>query len=164
MEPDIRGATTLRQQLAKHRNDSSCAVCHDKIDPAGFALENFDPIGGWRENYRTIGEGVRPKLKQAPFTYAWIRYRIGLPVDATGRTAGGDPFTDVRQFKRLIAQHESTIVRGLTRKLLTYAIGRRIGFADREYVEQIAENIEPKHNGFRSLIHEVVQSPLFQRP
>jgi uncharacterized protein DUF1588 len=53
LEPDIRGATTIREQLAKHRSIASCASCHARIDPAGNALESFDVIGGWRENYRT---------------------------------------------------------------------------------------------------------------
>src|SRR5207248_476227 len=57
VEPDIRGATTIRQQLAKHRALATCATCHAKIDPPGFALESFDVIGGWRENYRTSGRG-----------------------------------------------------------------------------------------------------------
>src|SRR5207302_7523111 len=57
IEPDIRGATTIREQLAKHRKIASCAACHAKIDPPGFALENFDVIGGWRDNYRSSGNG-----------------------------------------------------------------------------------------------------------
>ncbi len=57
LEPDIRGATTIREQLAKHRQIATCASCHRSIDPPGFALESFDVIGGWRENYRTIGNG-----------------------------------------------------------------------------------------------------------
>ena len=57
IEPDIRGATTIREQLAKHRTIASCASCHAKIDPPGFALESFDVIGGWREHYRTTGNG-----------------------------------------------------------------------------------------------------------
>ena len=57
IEPDMRGATTIREQLAKHRQVASCATCHAKIDPPGFALESFDVIGGWRENYRTTGNG-----------------------------------------------------------------------------------------------------------
>ena len=59
IEPDIRGATTIREQLAKHRQIASCANCHNKIDPPGFALESFDVIGGWREQYRTTGNGDR---------------------------------------------------------------------------------------------------------
>ena len=57
VEPDIRGATTIREQLAKHRQSAECASCHVKIDPPGFALESFDVIGGWRDHYRSVGEG-----------------------------------------------------------------------------------------------------------
>src|SRR4029079_17735374 len=68
IEPDIRGAKTIREQLAKHRNIESCAACHNKMDPLGLALESFDPIGGWRENYRILGAGVkiRPSTKREP--------------------------------------------------------------------------------------------------
>ncbi|MBC8291094.1 MAG: DUF1592 domain-containing protein, partial [Planctomycetes bacterium] len=72
VEPDIRGATNLREQLAKHRDSDSCAVCHRKIDPAGFALENFDVIGGWRDRDRTLGsKGKRPDFSRHPTTFAW---------------------------------------------------------------------------------------------
>ena len=64
--PDIRGATTIRQQLAKHRNVPACASCHAKIDPAGFALESFDVIGGWRENYRVVGGGKEQRPEGGP--------------------------------------------------------------------------------------------------
>src|SRR5207249_2590744 len=57
VEPDIRGATTIREQLGKHRAKAECASCHAKIDPPGFALENFDVIGGWRDHYRSVGKG-----------------------------------------------------------------------------------------------------------
>ncbi len=164
VEPDIRGATTLRQQLAKHRNVESCARCHNTIDPPGFALENFDPIGGWRDNYRTMGEGVRPGFSQSPFTYAWIRYRIGLPVDATGQTADHQPFRDIREFKRLLAHDRDQIASGLTEKLLTYALGRRVGFSDRPAVDRIVSNVRQQKYGFRALIHEIVQSEPFRRP
>ncbi len=164
VEPDIRGATTLREQLAKHRNVESCAVCHNKIDPPGFALENFDVIGGWRENYRTLGEGKRPGFSQHPITFAWIRYRIGLPVDATGHTPDGKSFQDIREFKKILLSDQRTIAIGLTKKLLTYSLGRRLGFSDRPEIERIVNNVARKHHGFRALIHEIVQSELFRRP
>ena len=164
VEPDIRGATTLREQLAKHRNITSCAVCHDKIDPAGFALENFDVIGGWRDHYRTLGEGQRPPFSRDPLTYAWVRYRMGLPVNAHGRTAAGEAFRDIREFKRLLLAKPQPIVRGLATKLSTYALGRQIGFSDRAAMERIAENVAENGHGLRTLIHEIVQSDLFRSP
>lgn len=164
IEPDTRGATTLREQLARHRDQESCAVCHDQIDPPGFALENFSAIGGWQDRYRTTGEGKRPEIRRAPFTFDYIRYKIGLPVDATGTTADGQPFKDVREFKRLLLSDKKPISNGLTRKILTYALGRRVGFSDRPAVERIVQQTAQKGYGFRSLIHEVVQSELFQQP
>ncbi|MBC8355905.1 MAG: DUF1592 domain-containing protein [Planctomycetes bacterium] len=164
VEPDIRGATTLREQLTKHRDVESCASCHDKIDPPGFALENFDPIGGWRDNYRTMREGRRPDFSQSPFTYAWIRYRIGLPVDASGTTPSGGTFDSIVAYKKLLAGQSRQITKGLTEKLLTYATGRELQFSDRAAVEQIVEHVSQKNYGFRALIHEVVESEIFKQP
>jgi len=164
VEPDTRGAVTIRQQLSKHRAIPSCAVCHNKIDPPGFALENFNAIGGWQDRYRTMGAGERPKIKRAPHTYGWVRYKIGLPVDASGITTDGQRFQDVRDFKAIILNNPDLIARGLTRKLLTYAIGREMGFSDRDEINQLVTNVADKNYGFRSLIHEIVQSDLFRRP
>lgn len=164
VEPDIRGATTLRLQLAKHRNVQSCAVCHVKIDPPGFALENFDVIGGWRDRYRTLGEGKRPGYSRAPFTHAWVRFRVGLPVDATGKTSDGNAFRDIREFKQILMRDREQIATGVTRKLLTYATGRVPGFSDRPAIRAIVERVSKKQYGYRSLIHEIVQSDTFRRP
>jgi hypothetical protein len=164
VEPDIRGSTTLREQLAGHRNVDSCAVCHKEIDPAGFALENFDVIGGWRDNYRTLGDGKRPGFAQHPTTFAWVRYRIGLPVDATGETSDGKSFRDIREFKKLLLNDQRQIAVGLTEKLVTYALGRRLGFSDRPSIDRIVANIAEDNYGFRSLVHEIVQSEMFLRP
>ena len=81
VEPDLTGATTLRQQLDKHRNDVSCASCHSKIDPAGFALESFDAIGGWRDRYRIpLGTDVVLEAKKerglASHLQAWLASRL----------------------------------------------------------------------------------------
>jgi hypothetical protein len=164
VEPDTRGATTLREQLARHRDQVSCAICHDKIDPPGFALECFDAIGGWQDHYRTMGDGKRPGIRRAPFTFRHIRYKIGLPVDASGKTADGIPFQEIREFKRLMLRRKQEIATGLTRKLLTYALGRRISFSDRPAVEKIVSKSGESGYGFRSLVHEIVQSDLFQQP
>ena len=164
VEPDARGALTLRQQLEKHRDQTSCAVCHDKIDPPGFALENFDAIGGWRDHYRTMGDGQRPALRRAPFTFNYVRYKIGQPVDASGETADQTTFQDVTDFKKWMLNEENAIATGLSRKLLTYGLGRRLGFADRAHVEQLVLSAKETSYKFRDLIHLVVQSKLFQQP
>ena len=86
VEPDIRGATTLRQQLERHRSLESCNGCHRVIDPPGFALESFDPIGGWRERFRSLGEG--DKVDDEVFGRK-VRYKLGQPVDAAGAFPDG---------------------------------------------------------------------------
>ena len=165
VEPDIRGATTIREQLARHRDIESCAACHRKIDPPGFALECFDPIGGFRSRYRTMAaDAPRPGVRQAPFTYAWVRYRVGPPVDASARMPDGRPIASVRDFKTILAGSPDQLTRNLARQLMTYALGRKIGFSDRSAVEAVVRQTRQQDYGFRSLVHAVVQSPAFQKP
>lgn len=165
VEPDIRGATTIREQLAKHRDAESCSFCHARIDPPGFALECFDPIGGFRTHYRTMSQDAeRPDIKQAPFTHAWVRYRIGQPVDSTSRLPDGSECVDVRDFKKHLVSDPAQLTRNLTRKLLTYSLGRRVGFTDRPVIEDIVDQVREENYGFRSLVHALIQSPAFQHP
>lgn len=157
VDPDIRGATTIRNQLAKHRQVESCATCHVKIDPPGFALENFDVIGGWRANYRSIGNGE-------PVTIAGrrMRYKNGPPVEAGDALPDGRRFQNIDEFKQLLLSDKDQLARALAVKLLTYAIGVPLTRADEMKVEAIVEAVRGKNYGFRSLVHEVVQSRLFQ--
>ncbi len=163
VEPDLTGATTLRQQLDKHRNDASCASCHSKIDPPGFALESFDAIGGWREQYRIPKDAaleldVKHK-EQWPATY-----KLGLPVDSTGQLPSGEAFENIRQFKALLGRDPDRVARCIAEKLLVYGLGRGLGFSDRETVETIVGKARAKNYGFRSLIQEVAASEAFVRP
>ncbi|HYE99562.1 MAG TPA: DUF1592 domain-containing protein [Planctomycetota bacterium] len=163
VEPDIRGTTTLREQLDKHRNVPSCAGCHDKIDPPGFALESFDVIGGAREWYRSLGAGKPvPKFADEAANVR-VRYKQGPPVDAAGRMPDGRTFKDIREFKALLLDDKDAIARGVASKLLTYGLGRGTGFSDRAEIDRIVASIKPSY-GFRSLVHAVVQSGLFRRP
>ncbi len=165
VEPDIRGATTIRDQLARHQEIESCGTCHAKIDPLGFGLESFDPIGGFRTHYRTTAEDARrPEIKQAPFTFEWVRYRIGHPVDAAVQLSNGRTIDTVTELKAELASQPDLIARNLTEKLLTYALGRRLGFSDRDTVEAIVRQSRQDDYRFRSLIHSLVQSPTFKKP
>jgi hypothetical protein len=158
VEPDIRGATTIRNQLAKHRQDPSCASCHVKIDPPGFALENFDVIGGYRERYRSIGEG-----DPAMVDGRRMRYRNGPPVEAADVLADGRTFQNIDEFKKLLLEDEDQLARALAEKLLTYATGAAPTTADQPEIENIVSEVRGKNYGFRSLVHEVVESPVFQQ-
>lgn len=159
IEPDTRGATTIREQLAKHRHSETCNRCHRDIDPPGFALESFDVVGGFRERYRSAGAGDPPK-KKLHGRNIW-EYKLGQPVDCSGQTSDGQAFADVREFKQLMLGQQSQIIRCITGKLLTYATGSGISFADRSEVDRIADKILQADSGLRTLIHEVVASQLF---
>jgi hypothetical protein len=159
VEPDIRGATTIRQQLEKHRNLESCNTCHAKMDPPGFALESFDVMGGWRERYRSesggeLAKGLAKSGQKFAFHYA-------LPVDATGELPDGRKFRDIREFKQLLLDNEKQLARNLARQFTIYATGAPIRFADRDEIEAILERASSSHYGVRSLIHELIQSELF---
>jgi hypothetical protein len=158
VEPDIRGATTIRNQLAKHRENETCATCHVKIDPPGFALENFDVIGGWRDHYRSVGNGEPVVLNGQR-----VRYLNGPAVDAADVLPDGRRFKNIDEFKQLLLADKDQLARALAAKLLSYATGAAPTTADKPEIERIVERIRDKNYGFRSLVHEVVQSQVFQR-
>ncbi len=167
VEPDIRGATTIREQLAKHRNQELCAVCHRRIDPPGFALEAFDPIGGHRDRYRSTparGQRVTSKVKVAVQKHHTItEVPLGLPVEQGDVTPDGQRFKDIVEYRRLLLREKETIVRNLAIRLTTYATGALPGRAGRPAIDAIVAESSKHGDGFRDLIHAVVQSPLFLR-
>ena len=160
VEPDIRGATTIREQLEKHRTQPTCNACHAKIDPAGFALENFDVFGGWRDKYRANGEGKKEVgygKNGQPFAF-----HLAMPVDASGELPGGGKFKNIRELKQLLLKDEKQIARNLTQQLMVYATGAAIRFGDRARIDDILTKTAPGNYGVRALIDEIVQSELFQ--
>jgi hypothetical protein len=159
IEPDIRGATTIREQLDKHRHTPACATCHTRIDPPGFALETYDPIGNWRTAYR-VTERTKAGIVDLPRNTGRQVY-YGPAVEQGGETAEGKAFKDIDDYKRILLVDKDQLARSLTQKLLIYATGGDIQFADREVVEQIVGRIRPRNYGFRDLIHEIVVSRVF---
>src|SRR5262249_13219916 len=159
LEPDIRGATTIRQQLDKHRTIAACASCHVHIDPPGFALENFDPIGGWRDYYRAPTP-TKAGVGNLPGYTGRSSYRRP-DVEKGGETHDGHKFENIDEYKKRLLADKDQLARNLTQKLLIYATGAEIQFADREVVEQIVARMRDKNYGFRTLVHEVVQSRVF---
>jgi hypothetical protein len=157
VEPDIRGATTIRDQLAKHRKEPTCASCHLLMDPPGFALENFDVVGGWRERYRSIGDGEPVTVDGRR-----MRYKHGPAVESADRLFDGRAFGNIDEFKALLASDPDQLSRALASKLVAYATGTPTTLADRQGIESIVESVRDKNYGFRSLVHEVVQSELFR--
>jgi Protein of unknown function (DUF1592)/Protein of unknown function (DUF1588)/Protein of unknown function (DUF1587)/Protein of unknown function (DUF1585)/Protein of unknown function (DUF1595)/Planctomycete cytochrome C len=161
VEPDIRGAKTIREQLEKHRNVESCNACHKLIDPPGFALEQFDILGAERTRYRATGDGGKPPVgwgkNGQPFAF-----HEALPVDASGALPTGQPFANVGEFKQLLLKDERAIARNVVQQLVAYGTGAAVRFGDRQRVEEILDRASASHYGMRSLIHALVQSSLFQ--
>ncbi len=145
-EPDTRGTTTVREQLARHRDQAVCASCHARIDPPGFALESFDVIGGWRDRYRAEKGDPAPTIFRG--RRVW-EYKLGPPVDASGELANGRTFHDIDEFKQWLMSRKDQVVRTLSRNLLTYATGAGVQFADREVVESILARIESQGAAIR---------------
>ena len=136
---DTRGAVTIRERLKLHRKNESCASCHAKIDPMGFAFENFDVVGRWRDRYRGVNE----------------------PIDTKATTTTGREIPDIVGFKEMLQEREPQIVRCLTEKMLTYATGRRLEATDRGEINRIIGDLGKKQNRLRDLVHLVVKSDLF---
>ncbi|MFN3151522.1 DUF1592 domain-containing protein [Bremerella sp.] len=159
IEPDTRGAVTVREQLAKHSQLESCASCHAAIDPPGFALENFDVMGRWRDHYRSIGEGEHVDVKVA---LRDVRYKRGLPVDASGVTQDGFPFHDIYQFRTYLCSQQEQLARNLTQRFLVFATGAGISFADRPIVEEILKQNSEAGYPIQSLLQDVILSETFR--
>jgi hypothetical protein len=158
VEPDIRGATTIRQQLDRHRTQESCSACHTKIDPPGFALENFDIFGGYRTNYRAI-DG---KTKDAGIGKNGQKFAFhqALPVEPFGQL-DKQKFAEIREFKAVVLRNERQIARNLVGQFTVFATGAPVGFADRPKVEALLDAAAPRGFGVRTLVHGLVSSDLF---
>lgn len=155
IEPDIRGASTIQEQLAKHRTIAQCAACHKKIDPYGMALENFDVIGGWREKYRALVPQpgrARPQLGD------------GKRVSAAGELPKLGEYRDFHEFRALLLRSEDLVYHNVAEKLAVYALGRSMTFADRDDLAQIVQDTRSSGGGLQTMIVRLVQSPLFVRP
>ena len=136
---DTRDAVTIRERLDLHRRNESCASCHSKIDPMGFAFENFDVVGRWRDRYRGVNE----------------------PIDTTSITTTGREIADIVDFKKMLKEREPRIVQCLTEKMLTHATGRRLEATDRGEINRIIRDLGKNQNRLRDLVHLVVKSDLF---
>jgi mono/diheme cytochrome c family protein len=129
---------SIRERLAQHRTNPSCNNCHSAIDPLGFALENFDVIGGWR----TIDES-------------------GKPVDATGTTLGGKNIQGLAGLRSLLLEDPEQFPRTVTEKLLAYALGRRVDYYDLPSVRKIVRDAAAQDYRWSALIVGIVNSPAF---
>jgi hypothetical protein len=145
IEPDVSGTTTIRERLAKHSTDRACAECHRKIDPLGFSLESFDPVGRWRVTYAKPKKGSAPKI------------------DTTGEFASGEKYQDFAGFRDILHERrEEMFTRHLIRSLLAYSTGRLMEPADEFAVDRIHDKVKQQGLGLRSLVVECLTSDVFR--
>ena len=140
LTPDVRGATTPRELLAAHTKDSTCAGCHKRIDPVGFVLENYDPVGRWRD--------VWPKSKKK--------------IDPSGVLPDGTKIKDVTELKAWLVENVDSFGLCLSEKLMTYATGRIPNYAERNELKSIVSLNIDREKGFQDLLLDLIQSKTFR--
>jgi Protein of unknown function (DUF1588)/Protein of unknown function (DUF1585)/Protein of unknown function (DUF1592) len=138
-EQKVLTAATVRLRMEQHRAKASCAVCHSKLDPLGFGLENFDAIGGWRDKDGAVA------------------------VDSSGTLPSGESFRGPEELKSILKAHTGQFVRCVTEKMLTYALGRGLDEPDRCAVDEIVKTLEADHYRFSTLITAIIKSDPFQK-
>ena len=159
VEPDIRGAKTIRELLAKHTHSTACATCHARFDPVGLALENFDVMGGWRTRYRGIEQGEQISgIDRAGHDFV---YTLADPVDTSGRLLDGSTFQNIRDLKLILASNSRQLARNLLSQFTLYATGTPVRFSDRREVEAILDVCANDDYRVRDLIVRLVQSRIF---
>ena len=159
VEPDIRGAKTIRDLLALHTKSKSCAACHARFDPVGLALENFDILGGWRTRYRGMEEGEKVTgIDRAGHDFA---YTLASNVDASGKLLDGTSFQNIRDLKSVLAANPRQLARNLLHQFTLYATGTPVRFSDRPEIEAMLDACAGEDYRVRDLIVALVQSKIF---
>ena len=161
--PDTSGVASIRNQLAAHRADPTCARCHDRIDPLGMVLENFDPVGRWREHYPAYSRPADGAEALTEEYYSTVGKGVlaGPPIHSVGILADGTRIENAVDLKRHLLDRIDLFSRCLTEKLLVYSTGRLLTFGDRRVADSIVESVRQTGNGFQDLILAVVGSESF---
>ena len=150
--PDTAGSKTPRELLQAHAADTSCAGCHKKIDPIGFALENFDAVGRWRDHYPVWTKDKRGRPVSKP----------GADIDSTSQLPDGTPIRDIVDLKRWIVENIDQFSECLAAKLMTYATGREPNYRERKEIAQIVRKNQERNHGFRDLLLALIDSETFR--
>ena len=137
-DSELAKQMTLRERFASHRENPDCAGCHKKLDPLGFALENFDAVGRWRDQYHN-----------------------GREVDSSGILFRKHKFNDVVEFKDAIMSEKDRFTKALVSHLLSFSLGRKLSAFDSPAVDLVAKKVKESDYSLRVMIHEIVQSDPF---
>jgi len=147
IQPNTAGKKlTVRERLDMHRSDDVCASCHTKLDPFGLALENYDAIGRWRERFN--GEGFRGSN--------------GPILDVSGAFPDGTQFNTLAEYKAGLLSQKDRFARAFSFKLLTYALGRPVGYTDHELLDRLVETLQQNEYRIQPLLQTIVMSETFQ--
>jgi hypothetical protein len=138
-DPNDANKRTFRERFAQHRERADCAGCHVKLDPLGFALENFDAVGRWRDNYEN-----------------------GQKVDSSGKLFRKHEFSSIIEFKDAILIEKNRFARALAAHLLAFSLGREVTLADSEALDLVAKITAERNYSLRTMIHEIIRSKPFQ--
>ena len=159
-EPDIRGTTTIREAILKHQQLESCARCHSKIDPLGFALEYYDPVGRKRSEYRHVEE---LPIEREGTTFTRKLKFTKVPIEAAMKLPNGLEVRDLPTLKAALMVDKERIFKGIIGKLISYAHGREVTRADRPYIDAVFKSAAKQNNSLRTAIHAIVAHPEFGR-
>ncbi len=159
VEPDIRGAKTMRELLAQHTKSRICAACHADFDPVGLALESFDILGAWRTRYRGTSDGEQVTgIDRAGHDFA---FTLAGHVDPSGSLADGSTFTNIHELKAIFAKKPRQLARNLLHQFTVYATGTPVQFADRRDIEAMLDECANDGYRVRDLMHALIQSPIY---
>jgi mono/diheme cytochrome c family protein len=171
VEPDIRGANTIRELLALHAASGSCAGCHARFDPVGVALENFDIFGSWRSRYRGLAsletnennaeDKATDRITGVDRAGHDFAYTLTGTVDASGQLLDGQTFRDINTLKRILASNDRQLARNLLHQFTVYSTGTPVRFSDRVEIEAMLDRCSGNGYRVRDLTHALVQSRIF---
>ena len=153
LEPEHDHADTLKEQIEQHKKSKACYACHRSIDPYGFALENFDAVGEWRENYK-IKQPHRGTFQYRPRGY----FKMGGSVDASGEINGAE-FTDIFGLKKVLLADERRIAYNFAKKFFEYANGHKPDLVQRVHLWEFLGR-KPENGRLKTLLTEVLENSL----
>ena len=161
LTPDTSAAITVKERLAAHMSEATCASCHAEIDPMGFVLENFDPVGRWRTHY-PVYETIQNNDKLQ------VVRKDGLIVDANGVLPDGTPLSSISDMKSWLIKHPEHFACCISEKLMTYATGRKLSYRERSIIRKIVLKQMKADDGqqllFRDLLIDLIASEVFLTP
>jgi hypothetical protein len=155
-EPDVRGATTVKEVMAKHQNTDTCRRCHAKIDPLGFALEHYDPLGRWRDEYQHVEQLNISNDKETVQT-------TRMPIETESTMLDGRTLSSMSSLKEVLMEDKEAVLKGILSKLVSYSMGRETGIEDEPMMDQLYDEISEQDFSLRAAILAITAHEAFRR-